>query len=98
LSHHDRINAQTHLILSISGALFIGRELKQLGFYWLEALMDEHSLSAYAWQANELSTPSSGRRPPRASCRPAPSGLCMKPPTSAAAGDVCGITPLMKSH
>jgi hypothetical protein len=33
LSHHDRINAQTHLILSISGALFIGRELKQLGFY-----------------------------------------------------------------
>jgi L-alanine-DL-glutamate epimerase-like enolase superfamily enzyme len=63
--------------LSISGALFIGRELEELGFYWLEEPMDEHSLPAYAWLANELSTPRT---------------------SAAAAGDVCGITLLMKSH
>jgi hypothetical protein len=42
------IHAHTHLILSISGALFIGRALEQLGFSSLEEPMDEHSLSAYA--------------------------------------------------
>jgi hypothetical protein len=49
------INPHTDLISSISWALFIGRELEQLGFSWLAEPMDEHSMSASAWLAKKRS-------------------------------------------
>ena len=71
-------------------ALYIGRELEKLGYYWLEEPMDEHSTSSYIWLANQLDIRSAGRRPPRARCRPAPSGSCAARRTSAAAA--CGMS------
>ncbi|MFL5803525.1 MAG: enolase C-terminal domain-like protein [Roseiflexaceae bacterium] len=35
-------------------ALYIGRELEQLGYYWLEEPMNEHSTSSYVWLASQL--------------------------------------------
>jgi len=79
-------------------ALYIGRELEKLGFYWFEEPMDEHNISAYIWLAENLDIPILG-----------PETLEGKIWTkldwilSGAAdiirggvGDVGGITPLMK--
>jgi len=38
-------------------ALYIGRELEKLGFYWFEEPMDEHNISAYVWLAENLEIP-----------------------------------------
>ena len=38
-------------------ALYIGRELERLGFYWLEEPMDEYSMSSYQWLAEQLDIP-----------------------------------------
>jgi len=38
-------------------ALYIGRELEKLGFYWFEEPMDEHNISAYVWLADNLEIP-----------------------------------------
>ncbi len=38
-------------------ALYIGRELEKLNFYWLEEPMDEHNIAAYAWLAKNLEIP-----------------------------------------
>ncbi len=35
-------------------ALYLGRELEKLGFYWLEEPMDEHSVSSYVWLTEQL--------------------------------------------
>ena len=35
-------------------ALYIGRELEKLDYYWYEEPMDEHSTSSYVWLAKEL--------------------------------------------
>ncbi|MBZ0304327.1 MAG: enolase [Anaerolineae bacterium] len=35
-------------------ALYLGRELEKLGFYWMEEPMDEHSMSSYIWLADQL--------------------------------------------
>ncbi|MGP1396200.1 MAG: mandelate racemase family protein [Inquilinaceae bacterium] len=38
-------------------ALFLGRGLQDLGFYWYEEPMDEYSTSSYAWLADQLDIP-----------------------------------------
>jgi len=38
-------------------ALYFGRELEKLGYYWFEEPMDEFSTSAYAWLAGQLDIP-----------------------------------------
>ncbi len=38
-------------------ALYIGRELEKLDFYWLEEPMNEHSISSYVWLTNQLDIP-----------------------------------------
>ncbi|MDD9988244.1 MAG: enolase [Spirochaetaceae bacterium] len=38
-------------------ALYIGRELDRLGYYWFEEPMDEYSMSSYQWLAEQLDTP-----------------------------------------
>lgn len=35
-------------------ALYLGRELEKLDFYWMEEPMDEHSMSSYIWLADQL--------------------------------------------
>jgi L-alanine-DL-glutamate epimerase-like enolase superfamily enzyme len=41
-------------------ALFLGKELEKLGFYWLEEPMNEHSMSSYIWLCENLSIPICG--------------------------------------
>ena len=38
-------------------ALYIGRELEKLNYYWFEEPMDEHSTSSYVWLAEQLDIP-----------------------------------------
>jgi len=38
-------------------ALYIGRELEKLNFYWFEEPMDEHNVSSYVWLAEKLNIP-----------------------------------------
>lgn len=38
-------------------ALYIGRELEKLDFYWFEEPMDEHNISSYVWLADQLDIP-----------------------------------------
>ncbi len=42
---------------SRTDALFIGRALEELDFYWFEEPMNEHSVSSYVWLAKELRIP-----------------------------------------
>jgi len=35
-------------------ALYLGRELEKLNFYWLEEPMNEHSISSYEWLSEQL--------------------------------------------
>lgn len=41
-------------------ALYLGKELEKLGFYWLEEPMDEYSVSSYVWLAEQLDIPLCG--------------------------------------
>lgn len=38
-------------------ALFIGRELQKLDFYWFEEPMNEHNITSYVWLADQLEIP-----------------------------------------
>jgi L-alanine-DL-glutamate epimerase-like enolase superfamily enzyme len=38
-------------------ALYIGRELEKLDFYWFEEPMNEHNVSSYVWLAEKLDIP-----------------------------------------
>ena len=42
---------------SRSDALWLGRELQNLGYYWYEEPMNEASMSSYAWLAANLDIP-----------------------------------------
>jgi len=59
----DRVGPGVRLMLdcyhdySRTEALFIGRALEGLDFYWLEEPMNEHSVSSYEWLTRELAIP-----------------------------------------
>ena len=38
-------------------SLYIGKALEELGYYWIEEPMDEHSISSYVWLTEQLSIP-----------------------------------------
>lgn len=79
-------------------ALWIGKELEKLDYYWFEEPMDEHSTSSYVWLADQLSIPiigpesAEGKLQTRAEwlLRGA-SDICR-----GGIGDIGGLTPLMK--
>jgi L-alanine-DL-glutamate epimerase-like enolase superfamily enzyme len=79
-------------------ALFIGRELEQLGFYWLEEPMDEHSTSSYVWLAKELSIPVVGPETAEGKLQTRAEWIVREASDISRGGvwDVGGITPLMK--
>ena len=41
-------------------ALYIGRALEKLGYYWMEEPMDEHNMSSYVWLSSKLDLPICG--------------------------------------
>ena len=59
----DRVGPGVRLMLdcyhdySRADALYIGRALEELDFYWFEEPMNEHSVSSYVWLAKELRIP-----------------------------------------
>jgi L-alanine-DL-glutamate epimerase-like enolase superfamily enzyme len=79
-------------------ALFIGRQLEQLGFYWLEEPMDEHSTSSYVWLAKELSIPVVGPETAEGKLQTRAEWIVRGASDISRGGvwDVGGITPLMK--
>jgi L-alanine-DL-glutamate epimerase-like enolase superfamily enzyme len=47
-AHHDYTREE---------ALYLGRALEELGFYWFEEPMNEHSISSYVWLTQQLDIP-----------------------------------------
>jgi len=59
----ERVGPDVRLMLdcyhdySRTDALYIGRALEELGFYWFEEPMNEQSMSSYVWLTRELRIP-----------------------------------------
>jgi L-alanine-DL-glutamate epimerase-like enolase superfamily enzyme len=59
----DRVGPDVRLMLdcyhdySRTDALYIGRALEELDFYWFEEPMNEHSIGSYVWLAEQLRIP-----------------------------------------
>jgi L-alanine-DL-glutamate epimerase-like enolase superfamily enzyme len=52
-----RLMLDAHHDYSREEALYLGRALEELDFYWLEEPMNEHSTSSYVWLKERLSIP-----------------------------------------
>jgi L-alanine-DL-glutamate epimerase-like enolase superfamily enzyme len=52
-----RLMLDAHHDYSRQEALALGRALEQLGFYWIEEPMNEHSTSSYVWLTEQLDIP-----------------------------------------
>ena len=80
-------------------ALYLGRELEKLGFYWLEEPMDEHSTSSYVWLADQLSLPIVGPETAEGRMQTRAEWIVRgaSDVSRGGVGDVGGITPLMKT-
>lgn len=79
-------------------ALYLGRELDRLGFYWMEEPMPEHSMSSYIWLADQLDLaivgPETAEGKMYSRAEWIKHGACDM--TRAGVADVGGITPMMK--
>ena len=79
-------------------ALYLGRELEKLGFYWMEEPMGEHSMSSYVWLSGQLDLPICG--PETAEGKMYTRAEWIKHEASdisrGGVGDIGGITPMMK--
>lgn len=79
-------------------ALYLGKELEKLGYHWLEEPMDEHSISSYAWLADQLSIPVVGPETAEGKMHTRAEWIVRGASdiSRGGVGDVGGITPLMK--
>jgi L-alanine-DL-glutamate epimerase-like enolase superfamily enzyme len=79
-------------------AAYLGRELEKLGFLWLEEPMDEHSISSYAWLADQLSIPLVGPETAEGRLQTRAEWIVRGASDISRGGvyDVGGISPLMK--
>ncbi len=79
-------------------ALYIGRELEKLDFYWFEEPMDEHSISSYVWLADQLSIPIVGPETAEGKMYTRAEWIVRGASDISRGGvwDVGGITPLVK--
>ncbi|HEY64368.1 MAG TPA: enolase [Caldilineae bacterium] len=79
-------------------ALYIGRELEKLGFYWFEEPMDEHGISSYVWLAEQLDIPIVGPETAEGKMYTRAEWIVRGASDISRGGvwDVGGITPLMK--
>lgn len=80
-------------------ALYLGRELEKLNFYWLEEPMDEHSTSSYAWLADQLDIPILGPETAEGKLQTRAEWIVRGASDISRGGvwDVGGITPLIKT-
>ncbi len=83
---------------SRTDALYIGRELEKIGFYWLEEPMDEYSTSSYVWLSEQLAIPVVGPETADGKMQTRAEWIVRGASDISRGGvwDVGGITPLMK--
>ena len=79
-------------------ALYLGRELENLGFHWLEEPMDEHSTSSYQWLSDQLDIPVVGPETADGRMQIRAEWIVRGASDISRGGvwDVGGLTPLMK--
>ena len=79
-------------------ALYLGRELEKLGYYWIEEPMDEHSISSYVWLTEQLDIPIVGPETAEGKMYTRAEWIVRGASdiSRGGVGDVGGITPLMK--
>lgn len=79
-------------------ALYLGRELEKLDFYWLEEPMDEHSISSYAWLTDQLAIPMVGPETAQGKMYTRAEWIVREASDISRGGvsDVGGISPLLK--
>ncbi|HEU5014325.1 MAG TPA: enolase C-terminal domain-like protein [Roseiflexaceae bacterium] len=100
----EAVDADMRLMLdsfhyySRADALYIGRELEKIGFYWLEEPMDEYSTSSYVWLAEQLAIPVVGPETAEGKLQTRAEWIVRGASDISRGGvwDVGGITPLMK--
>jgi L-alanine-DL-glutamate epimerase-like enolase superfamily enzyme len=80
-------------------ALYIGRQLEKLDFYWIEEPMDEHSISSYVWLSQQLDIPVVGPETAEGKAQTRAEWIVRGASDISRGGvfDVGGITPLMKT-
>jgi len=101
----ERVGEDMHLMLdcfhyySREDALYIGKELEKLNYYWFEEPMDEHSISSYVWLTEQLSIPVVGPETAEGKMHTRAEWIVRGASdiSRGGVGDVGGITPLMKT-
>ena len=84
---------------SREAALYLGKELEKLNFYWLEEPMDEHSTSSYVWLADQLAIPICGPETAEGKMHTRAEWIVRGASdiSRGGANDLGGITPLVKT-
>jgi L-alanine-DL-glutamate epimerase-like enolase superfamily enzyme len=79
-------------------ALYIGRELEKLDYYWIEEPMDEASTSSYVWLTQQLAIPVCGPETAAGKLQTRAEWIVRGASdiSRGGVGDVGGLTPLMK--
>ena len=79
-------------------ALYLGKGLEELDYYWIEEPMDEHSTSSYVWLTDQLSIPVVGPETAEGKMYTRAEWIVRGASdiSRGGVGDVGGITPLMK--
>lgn len=79
-------------------ALYLGKELEKLNYYWMEEPMDEHSTSSYVWMTEQLSLPICGPETAEGRMQTRAEWIVRGASDISRGGvsDVGGISPLMK--
>ena len=80
-------------------ALYLGRALEELRYYWMEEPMDEHSISSYVWLTEQLALPMVGPETAEGKMYTRAEWIVRGASdiSRGGVGDVGGLTPLMKT-
>ncbi len=80
-------------------ALYLGKELEKLNYYWMEEPMDEHSISSYVWLTEQLALSMVGPETAEGKMYTRAEWIVRGASdiSRGGVGDVGGITPLMKT-
>jgi L-alanine-DL-glutamate epimerase-like enolase superfamily enzyme len=94
-----RLMLDPHHFYSRAEARYLGRALEELGFWWLEEPMDEHSTSSYVWLSRELDLPIVGPETAAGQMYTRAEWIARGASDISRVGvfDVGGITPAMKT-
>jgi L-alanine-DL-glutamate epimerase-like enolase superfamily enzyme len=80
-------------------ALRLGKALEELGYYWMEEPMDEHSIASYVWLTEQLALPMVGPETAEGKMYTRAEWIVRNASdiSRGGVGDLGGITPLVKT-